>query len=137
LSAERRPLSLTLSPVGRGKEFLAVGIVLIAIGLARFNPAPIAPPPPPPNRALFDQLVSDEPKDRESALDDWAHHRWSQQDAFGALERERATKFAREHELTTQDALLLIDEGLRQGWPGPNGVKLDVTTVPLKPRPND
>ena len=137
MSAERKPLSLTLSPKGRGEALVALGLVVIAIGLARFNPGPIAPPAPPPNRALFDQLVLDEPKDRESALDDWAHHTWSQQDAFGALERERASKFAREHELTTQDALLLIDEGLRQGWPGPNGVTLDVTTVPLKPRPND
>ena len=114
-------------------------IALLVLGLASFHPAPSRPPPPDSStvRALFDELVREEPGARDRARDDWAHHRWSQQDAFGAFEHERATQLARDKKLSEQDLLLVIDHGLRTHWPGPDGQPLDVRTVPLKPRAMD
>lgn len=116
----------------------AFTLVVVVIAIAALAPAPVRPAPPSGDRrALFDELVREEPSARRKAIEDWPHHRWSQQDAFGALERDRAARIAREKGSTTQDLLLVIDEGLRAGWPGPDGQPLDVTTVPLKPRPMD
>ena len=114
-------------------------IALVVLGLASFHDAPPRPARPDPStlRPLFDELVREEPGARDRARDDWAHHRWSQQDAFGAFEHERATQLARDKKLSEQDLLLVIDHGLRAHWPGPDGQPLDVTTVPLKPRAMD
>lgn len=114
-------------------------LFVAVMGIAAFKPAPSAPPPPPQEtwRALFDEVVRDEPKGRVSAKEDWAHHRWSQHDAFGALERSRVTDVAHRHGLSPFDVFGVLDVGLRQHWPGPDGKPLDVSTVPLKPRPLD
>ena len=114
-------------------------VVLLVLGLASSRAAPPRPAPPDPEtvRALFDELVREEPGARARARDDWAHHRWSQQDAFGAFEHERAAQLARDKKRSEQDLLLVIDHGLRAHWPGPDGQPLEVTTVPLKPRAMD
>lgn len=88
-------------------------------------------------RPIFDQLVKDEPQHRAAALDDWAHHRWSQLDGFGAMEREQFSAIARERQVSPQALFRVLDDGLRAGWPGPTGQPLDSRTVPLKPRPMD
>lgn len=114
-------------------------IIAVVLGIAAFNRAPprSAPPPPEAMRALFDEAVRGELNDRDKARDDWAHHRWSQLDAFGALENDRLSKLAADKSLSPQDVFLVVDHGLREGWPGPDGKPLDVTTVPLKPRAMD
>lgn len=122
------------------KGQLGIGvIVLMTLGVAMFRAAPARPAQPGAQlrRALFDEVVREEPTARERARDDWAHHRWSQQDAFGAFEHERIIRLAGEKGLFAQDLFLLVDEGLRAGWPGPEGKALDVATVPLRPRAMD
>lgn len=116
-----------------------VAIVLAVLGVAAFRPGPVLPAPPAESmqRALFDEVVREEPGARERARDDWAHHRWSQQDAFGAFERDRISGLAGQKGLSVQDLFLVVDHGLRAGWPGPDGRPLDVSTVPLKPRATD
>lgn len=114
---------------------VALGVVIAA--LARPAPQELPLPPEADRRRLFEQLTKDEPAERERALEDWPHHRWSQQDGFGAFELERVSRFSREQGTTMQALFLLIDEGLRNHWPGPDGKPLDATTVPLKPRPMD
>jgi hypothetical protein len=122
---------------------LTVGLTTVTIVLLATRPAEVPPVPTatPPSgaaaRALFDELVRNEPQARTQVLDDWAHHRWSQQDAFSAIERDRVLQLARERHLTTQDVLRVLDDGLRAGWPGPDGKPLLTATVPLKPRPMD
>lgn len=113
-----------------------ISLLLMFVGL---SPAPIRPLPPTPeeSRALFDELVRDEPTNREKAKEDWAHHRWSQQDAFGALELDKVNSLAGARNRSRQDLFLVIDEGLRSKWPGPDGGVLEATVVPLKPRPMD
>lgn len=125
------------------KKLVARGFVGVVIALMVFfvvaNPAPVRPIPPTSEeaRALFDVLVREEPADRERAKDDWAHHRWSQQDAFGANELTRVNQVAGAQNRSRQDLFLVIDEGLRAKWPGPDGGLLEATIVPLKPRPMD
>lgn len=114
-------------------------IVLGVLGVAAFHRAPTSPPPPAESmqRALFDEVVREEPAARDRARDDWAHHRWSQQDAFGAFERDRISGLAGQKGLSVQDLFRVVDLGLRAGWPGPDGKPLDVSTVPLRPRASD
>lgn len=114
-------------------------VVALVLAFAALNPAPVRPLPPEPEqrRAIFEQLVETELAARDEAKDDWAHHRWSQQDAFGAKESARVDKVAGERKLAAQDLFLVIDEGLRAKWTTADGGVLPATVVPLKPRPND
>ena len=119
---------------------LGIAVVIAwVIGVTVFNRAPARPQPPaePGQRALFDEVVREEPSARDRARDDWAHHRWSQQDAFGAFENERISRLAGEKRLWPQDVFRVVDRGLRARWPGPEGKPLETTTVPLKPRAMD
>ncbi len=117
------------------------GLTVLGVVLTvALHPAPASPPltlDRAERRELFTRLVQDEPRNRTQALEEWAQHRWSQQDAFGALERERVTSVARERGLSPQDVFRVLDDGLRTGWPGPDGRPLLVRTVPLRPRPMD
>ena len=114
-------------------------VILLVLGVTVFHPAPVRPAPPSEadQRALFDEIVREEPAARDRALDDWAHHRWSQQDAFGAFENERINNLAGQKGLWSQDLFRVVDEGIRAGWPGPDGKPLNLATVPLKPRSMD
>lgn len=117
----------------------AGSIVALVFAFATLNPAPVRPlqPTPEQRRELFERLVENELAAREEAKDDWAHHRWSQQDAFGAKESDRVSKLAGERGFAAQDLFLVIDEGLRSKWTTADGGVLPATIVPLKPRPND
>lgn len=124
----------------KAPPWLPATLVVLAVTItAIIQPTPLSPPPPeaPRRRPLFDELTRDEPQERERAKDDWAHHPWSQQDAFGALELDRVSRFSQRQNVTKQALFLLIDDGLRSHWPGPDGKPLVTTTVPLKPRPMD
>ena len=119
-----------------------LGVVVVTawvLGVTMLSRAPVRPQPPaePVRRALFDEVVREEPAARDRARDDWAHHRWSQHDAFGAFENERIVRLAEEKGLWPQDVFMVVDQGLRARWPGPDGKPLDTTTVPLKPRAMD
>jgi hypothetical protein len=86
---------------------------------------------------VFDEVVKNEPSARGQAKEDWPQHRWSQQDAFSALERERVETVAHSHGLAPQEVYRVLDEGLRAHWSGAEGSPLTATVVPLKPRPMD
>jgi hypothetical protein len=121
------------------KAVMALTVLGVVLAVA-LRPAPTWPafaPDSAQRRQLFDRLVRDEPRNRTQALEDWAQHRWSQQDAFGALERDRVGALAREVGASPQDLFRVLDDGLRAGWPGPDGRPLLVRTVPLRPRPMD
>ena len=131
-----------MAPGARQTRLSQLGIAVVTawvIGVTVFNRAPVRPPPPAEqgHRALFDDVVREEPSARDRARDDWAHHRWSQQDAFGAFENERVSRWAGEKGLWPQDVFRVVDQGLRAGWPGPDGQPLETSTVPLKPRAMD
>lgn len=127
----------------RGMRNPVTWLTLTLIGWAvlttatRQAPVNQLPPPLEARRVLFEQLVRDEPTNREKAREEWAHHRWSQQDAFGALEREHVFDIARQSNTSVHDLFMVIDEGIRSGWPVPDGKHLELNTIPLRPRPMD
>lgn len=118
---------------------LAVAVVGGACLWAALAPAPARPSPPPEQdtRALFDRLAAGEAEAWRKAKEDWPQHRWSQQDAFSAFEREHVTSLAREKHLASQDVFDALDQGIRAHWPQPDGGALEPTVVPLKMRPMD
>jgi hypothetical protein len=101
------------------------------------GPARPAPPAEQDARALFDTLAAGEGEAWRKAKEDWPQHRWSQQDAFSAFERDHVTALARDKHLSPQDVFDVLDRGIRGAWPGPDGGALDPTVVPLKMRPMD
>lgn len=128
------------TPRGRWVRLgLIAGVVLGVALKAALHPAPVVPKAPPEkdHRALFDELVKDEPADRQRAKDDFPVQPWSRLDGFGAFEGGRFERIAGAHGFTKQQLYLVLDEGLRRHWPGPDGGVLDVATVPLSPRPMD
>ena len=120
--------------------FGAACCAVVALGALTIS-APSAPPAAAANgpweREVFDQLAADEPAAREQTLEDWAHHPWSQQDAFSATERENAANLARAKNLSLQDAFRALDDGMRAGWTTADGGTLRTTITPLRPRPMD
>src|SRR4051794_13872936 len=116
---------------------LAVGAV--ACLWSAWAPAPgrSAPPPEQDARGLFDKLAAGEGEAWRKVKEDWPQHRWSQQDAFSAFERDHVTTLARDQHLSSQDVFDALDQGIRAHWPGPDGGALEATVVPLKMRPMD
>ncbi len=60
-------------------QIILAAIIASVFGIAALNRAPPRPNPPPESayRALFDEAVRGELNDRDKALDDGPHHRWS------------------------------------------------------------
>lgn len=109
----------------------------VALGKVLWAAPPRLPAQTVSDRVLFDAMVKDEPRSWQEVQRDWAHHRWSQQDAFSAGERSRAFEVAARFGVTQQRVFMAFDEGMRQGWLGPDGRAVRATVVPLKPRSMD
>ena len=85
-------------------------------------------------RAIFGEVVSDEPRARKDGHEHFADP-WSAEDDRAAGERDKAREVAHAHAVNLTQVYLVLDEGIRAHWPGPDGKPIDATTVPLKPRP--
>jgi hypothetical protein len=120
----------------RALVLLLLGGVCLWVAFAP-EPARRAPPSEQSTRALFDTLAAGEGEAWHKAKEDWPQHRWSQQDAFSAFERDHVTTLARDKQLSSQDVFAVLDQGIRAHWPGPDGGVLEATVVPLKMRPMD
>lgn len=59
---------------------------------------------------------------------------WSAEDHRAAFERKEVARLAGAHGLNITQIYLILDQGIRNHWPGPDGEPLDATTVPLNPR---
>lgn len=95
----------------RLSQFGIALVIAAVLGVTVFARAPVRPQVPTEQRTLFDEVVREEPSARDRARDDWAHHRWSQQDAFGAFENERISKIAGAQQLWPQDVFMVVDHG--------------------------
>jgi hypothetical protein len=118
---------------------LGFGAVLVASAL--FTAA--ASRAPAPEKAMTAELSVDafrflanaEQAGREKSIDGFLNDPWSQDDDFHSGERGRVDEFAAAHRLRRQDVLRAFEEGLRAGWPLPEGVRLKATVPRCRPRP--
>ncbi len=87
-------------------------------------------------REIFEQIAENEQALREHALqtNSWNGHLWSREDDRGHFERLFFRKLAKQHNISLSQVYLILDEGLRAKWPGPDGKPLPATTPPLNPR---
>jgi hypothetical protein len=89
-------------------------------------------------REIFEQLATAELAERERAIskNTWAGHLWSREDDRGHYERVAARSVAAKYRVSLSQVYLVLDEGLRNHWPAPNGEPLPATTPPLSIRSN-
>jgi len=59
---------------------------------------------------------------------------WSAEDHRGAFERGTVASMMTKYHLSMTQVYLILDEGIRNHWPGPDGKALNPHTVPLNPR---
>lgn len=143
----------------RSRRALAVLVTTsaVALGYAAKTtaevtaPVRLAPPPPPlppddgdtrfgvplsVRREVFKELAEAEPHARVEGKRSFPgkNLEWSAEDHRGALERQAAARIAARHRITLTQLYLILDEGIRARWPGPDGKPLDPHTVPLHPR---
>ena len=128
-------------------------LIALSVGVVIFVTHPVwsAPPPArvPPDaaedvrfglpvaerRAIFTRVVRGEPGYRRLAESRFAPHAFSVNDdrAWGEMHDARALDRERD-DLTLSQIYLIVDEGIRRRWPGPNGQPLQATVPPLDPR---
>jgi hypothetical protein len=84
-------------------------------------------------REIYLEIATAELADRKRAIeqDKWRGHLWSREDDRGHFERVNFRAIALNHKLSLTQVYLILDEGLRNHWPGPDGETLPATTPPL------
>ncbi|MBX3222235.1 MAG: hypothetical protein KF795_17080 [Labilithrix sp.] len=89
-------------------------------------------------RAIFMELATAELAERARAIqaNTWKGHLWSREDDRGHYERVAVRSVAARHKISLSQTYLVLDEGIRERWPGPNGEPLPATTPPLDIRSN-
>jgi hypothetical protein len=94
-------------------------------------------------KAIFDELAAIEVEERRRAIEQntWVgpgngprEVAWSREDDRGAREMEAARRIAKQKGLSLTQVYMVLDEAIREKWPGPDGQPLIATTPPLKPR---
>lgn len=87
-------------------------------------------------REIFGEIAVSEVADRQRAIehDKWNGHLWSREDDRGHFERVELRAVAVRHKISLSQVYLILDEGIRNHWPGPDGNPLPATTPPLDPR---
>jgi hypothetical protein len=88
-------------------------------------------------REIFAEIAEAEQIDRAQAIqrNSWNGHLWSREDDRGHFERVRFRALAKHYNISLTQMYLILDEGIRGHWPGPDGQPLPATTPPLNPRP--
>jgi hypothetical protein len=112
--------------------------LVCAVGLGRALTSSVPPPLPPADEAqrreAFRFVASDEAAERHEAAKTFPTDLWSRDDDFHQREAARAREWARTHRVRFADALLGIDEGLRERWPTGSPTPLVATVPPCRPR---
>lgn len=87
-------------------------------------------------REIFAELAEKELAERARAVaaNTWNGHLWSREDDRGHYERVAVRAAAAKHNVSLSQVYLILDEGLRERWPAPNGEPLPATTPPLHTR---
>lgn len=84
-------------------------------------------------REIFMEIAAAESEDRKRAVehDKWKGHLWSREDDRGHFERVHMRLLATKYGISLTQMYLILDEGLRAHWPGPDGTPLPATSPPL------
>ncbi|MBI2391823.1 MAG: hypothetical protein HYV09_19690 [Deltaproteobacteria bacterium] len=115
----------TLSPITRAPK---PAVLVDGPGDARYG-MPLAL-----RREVFKELAAAEPQNRQSGAAGFPGQPWSQEDHRAAFERDVMRDVAARRKLNLTQVYLVLDEGIRAKWPGPDGQPLIATTIPLDPR---
>lgn len=89
-------------------------------------------------KQIFAELAAAEPAARAEGKKSFNGPglEWSADDHRGAFERKLVASLTGKYRLSTTQVYLVLDEGIRSHWPGPDGKPLEATTTPLHPRRN-
>lgn len=89
-------------------------------------------------RQIFAELATAELAERARAIqaNTWKGHLWSREDDRGHYERVAVRAAAAKHKISLTQTYLVLDEGIRERWPGPDGKPLPATTPALDIRSN-
>lgn len=84
-------------------------------------------------REIFTEIAEGEAAERKRAIDydKWKGHLWSREDDRGHFERVELRQLATKYKISLTQMYLILDEGIRGRWPGPDGEPLPATTPPL------
>jgi hypothetical protein len=87
-------------------------------------------------REIFAEAAAAEAVERKRAIDQntWKGHLWSREDDRGHQERMEMRRIAKEYSISLTQAYLVLDEGIRAHWPGPDGKPLAGDTPKLDQR---
>jgi hypothetical protein len=85
-------------------------------------------------KEIFAELAAAEPAARAGGIAGFPGLPWSQEDHRCAFERETARNLAVKRGVPLTVIYLVLDEGIREKWPGADGKPLTPKTVPLLPR---
>ncbi|HQY61169.1 MAG: hypothetical protein IPF92_14640 [Myxococcales bacterium] len=85
-------------------------------------------------KAIFAEIAAAEPEQRSQAKAAFPGQEWSQEDHRCAFERDSVRSIAARRSLSLTQVYLVLDEGIRDHWPDPQGKPLTPTTVPVVPR---
>lgn len=87
-------------------------------------------------REVFRELADAEINERRRAItmNTWGGHAWSREDDLGYVQRARAREVAARYHLSLTQMYLVLDEGIRNRWPGPDGQPLRATSEPISLR---
>jgi len=85
---------------------------------------------------IFSEIAGSEQAERRRAIESnsWHGHLWSREDDRGHFERMQLRQIAQRWKISLSQVYLILDEGIRSHWPGPDGQPLPGTTPPLNPR---
>lgn len=87
-------------------------------------------------REIFAELATAELAERARAIqgNTWNGHLWSREDDRGHYERVAVRSVAAKHKISLSQTYLILDEGIRERWPAPDGNPLPATTPALNTR---
>ena len=87
-------------------------------------------------REIFKEFATAELAERNRAItqNTWQGHAWSREDDRGYIERTTARASAARHHVSLSQVYLVLDEGVREKWPGPDGKPLPGNTPAFNPR---
>ena len=85
-------------------------------------------------REIFREIASSEPNARLRAAQAFPGDLWSTEDHRASFERDLVRAIAQRRTLSLSQVYLILDEGIREHWPGSDGKPLSAQSYPLSPR---